>query len=77
MRRHMGRGIWKEASARRHLGGCILEASGMKHLGVASVGGICEEASASASARRHMGGCIWEEASGRRRLREWPLGNGI
>ena len=34
MRRHMGRGIWEEASGRRHLGGCIWEKpSRRRHLG--------------------------------------------
>ena len=42
MRRHLGGGIWEEASGRRHLGGGIWEeASGRRHLG----GGIWEEAS--------------------------------
>ena len=55
MRRHMGRGIWKNASGRRHLGGGIwVEASGRMHLGEGIWG-------------RHLRGGIWEEASGRRK----------
>ena len=65
----MGRGIWEQASGRRHLGGGNWEASGTKHLGEGIWGwhlrgGTWEEA----SGRRHLGECIWEEASGRRHL---------